>query len=148
MQTCSSAALYTLCFEIALLRLTALYVEVKRRRVSKMCFASRYTTAEADAAPWRFALKMSVFELPPPLWQSLGDTGNVAPLMPFKQDCPPGYEPNCSDERGREKSLEGLQCCGVNIPVYMGYFKLLKCMKLSPAVFLTPPAGHRMWPAC
>lgn len=47
---------------------------------------------------------MSVF-VPPPLWRTLGDPGNVTPLMPFKQDCPPGSEAKCSDERAKKLSL-------------------------------------------
>lgn len=41
------------------------------------------------------------------LRRTLGDPGNVTPLMPFKQDCPPGSEAKCSDERAKKIELGG-----------------------------------------
>lgn len=108
-----------------------------------MYFTFNNTLAERDAAPWLCALQMSLFvphDSPPPPFppsqQTLGDPGSITPLMPFKQDCPPGSEANYCDERVKPISLGGLKCSSVNVSVYVGYFKLLTRVKLSPVVFL------------
>lgn len=110
-----------------------------------MYFTFNNTLAERDASPLALRSADVCVCAPPPLPASpppfrpsqhtLGDPGNITPLMPFKQDCPPGSEANYCDERVKPISLGGLKCSSVNVSVYVGYFKLLTRVKLSPAVF-------------
>lgn len=126
-----------LCFEITLLRLAAIYVEVKHSRVSKMYLASHNTMAEPEAAPWLLALQMSVFEPPHHCGGPSGNAGNATPLMPFKQDCPPGSEANCSDERGKNRVWGGkVQRC--KHPCLCGLFQTFKKHEVEPrSIFST-----------
>lgn len=85
---------------------------------------------------------------PPPLWRTLGERWQRYTFDALQTGLSTWIWSQLLRWEREKIGFGGVKCSGVNIPAYVGYFKLLKSMKLSPAVFFPPPAGRWMWPAC